>query len=292
MNKLGFLSFVFFPQVICPDDVTNITEWKKSNISLFKFHFSVHSHWSFQFYSVKLLLAVWKKCKSQTPFYTDTTLLVHSFSIFHQTHVPQPSSFWTKVFGVANFAVEFSILICNCGGLEALSTQGTTEAGFMPRLPCPHDLLCCIDRFGTTRTAVWAAKLLCKLAGVGVCGWGTRFRVLGLHVPNRVRTQSSSTLAVSIPFWPIFLAIAGFAVDLWLMCCNSCAVQSFPTGHADEAGLVKAPPIALDLLCMVNCGLTGRTLGPTTPVWHPQIYQRTCRYFSWSQTQVQSPTSP
>jgi hypothetical protein len=38
---------------------------------------------------------------------------------------------------------------------------------------------------------------------------------------------------------------------------------------ADEAGLMEAPSVALDLLCVVRSLLTGRALGSSTPVWHP-----------------------
>lgn len=39
---------------------------------------------------------------------------------------------------------------------------------------------------------------------------------------------------------------------------------------ADEASLVEAPCITLDLLCMVHCLLTGCTFGSSSPVWHLQ----------------------
>ncbi len=37
---------------------------------------------------------------------------------------------------------------------------------------------------------------------------------------------------------------------------------------ADEAGLMEAPPVTLDLLCMVHRLLTGCALGTSSPVWH------------------------
>lgn len=50
-------------------------------------------------------------------------------------------------------------------------------------------------------------------------------------VSNRVRTKSASPLAVSIAFWPIFLAVARFAVDFRFVRCDRVAVQSFLAGH-------------------------------------------------------------
>lgn len=46
-----------------------------------------------------------------------------------------------------------------------------------------------------------------------------------------------------------------------------------PVLTADEAGLMEAPPIALDLLCVVHRLLTGCTLGSSTPVWHLIKYE-------------------
>lgn len=40
---------------------------------------------------------------------------------------------------------------------------------------------------------------------------------------------------------------------------------------AEEARLVKTPPVALDFLGMVHCLLAGTALGSTSPVRHPCI---------------------
>ena len=50
-------------------------------------------------------------------------------------------------------------------------------------------------------------------------------------LPGGVWTQRSGAPSIAVAFWAVFLAVAGLAVDLWLVCCHRCAVQSFPAGH-------------------------------------------------------------
>lgn len=50
---------------------------------------------------------------------------------------------------------------------------------------------------------------------------------------KRVRAQSTSSLPITIALWPIFLAVAGLAVDLRLVRSNSGAVQAFSAAHCE-----------------------------------------------------------
>lgn len=50
-------------------------------------------------------------------------------------------------------------------------------------------------------------------------------------VSRRIGTQSSGSLAVPVTFWPVFLAVAGLAVNLRLVRCHRGAVQPFPAAH-------------------------------------------------------------
>lgn len=50
---------------------------------------------------------------------------------------------------------------------------------------------------------------------------------------KRVRAQSSSSLPITVALWPIFLAVAGLAVDLRLVCSDSGAVQAFSAAHCE-----------------------------------------------------------
>lgn len=75
-----------------------------------------------------------------------------------------------EVFSIASFAVNLAILVCQSGGLEAFATLGTSEAGFMPRLPSPDHLLCSIDCLATPRAVLRATNLLGELGCIGVGG--------------------------------------------------------------------------------------------------------------------------
>lgn len=56
-------------------------------------------------------------------------------------------------------------------------------------------------------------------------------RLLVSVLSRRIRAQSSSSLPISVAFWPIFLAIAGLAVNLRLVCCDCGAVQPLSAAH-------------------------------------------------------------
>lgn len=47
----------------------------------------------------------------------------------------------------------------------------------------------------------------------------------------RIGAQSSGSLSVSVAFWPVFLAVAGLAVDLGLVRRDRGAVQPLPAAH-------------------------------------------------------------
>lgn len=79
-----------------------------------------------------------------------------------------------------------------------------------------------------------------------------------------VHAEGACSLAVTIAFWTILLAIAGLAIHLIIMNCHSGAVQTLPTDHAQEAGLVEAPPIAQHLFCKVDCLVAATTLVATS----------------------------
>lgn len=81
---------------------------------------------------------------------------------------------------------------------------------------------------------------------------GTRFFVRHTQVLPFVHAESACSLAITIALWTILLPVAGFAVNLIIMNRHSGAVQTLPTDHAEEAGLVEAPPIAQHLLCKVD----------------------------------------
>lgn len=85
-----------------------------------------------------------------------------------------------------------------------------------------------------------------------------------------VHAQSAGSLAITITFWTILLSIAGLAVNFIVMDCDSCAVQALPTYHAQEAGLVEAPPITQYLFCKVHCLLAAATLVSSSQ-WHPDV---------------------
>ena len=51
---------------------------------------------------------------------------------------------------------------------------------------------------------------------------------------------------------------------VWALCVPVVGVLT-----ADEAGLMEAASVALDLLCVVRRLLTGSALGSSAPVWHP-----------------------
>lgn len=50
-------------------------------------------------------------------------------------------------------------------------------------------------------------------------------------VVRRVRAQRSGSLPVSVALWPVFLAVAGLAVDLRLVRRHGGAVQRLPAAH-------------------------------------------------------------
>lgn len=74
-----------------------------------------------------------------------------------------------------------------------------------------------------------------------------------------VHAERPCSLTITVAFWPVLLAVARLAVDFLLMNSHSCAVQVLPTHHAQEAGLVEAPPITENLFCKVNGLLTAAT---------------------------------
>ena len=59
----------------------------------------------------------------------------------------------------------------------------------------------------------------------------TPLRLQVCVLSRRIRAQSSSSLSVSVAFWPIFLAVTGLAVNLGLVRCDRGAVQPFPAAH-------------------------------------------------------------
>lgn len=49
-----------------------------------------------------------------------------------------------------------------------------------------------------------------------------------------VHTQSAGTSSITIAFRPVFLAVAGFTVDLIHMHSHCCAVQTLPADHLPQ----------------------------------------------------------
>lgn len=75
-----------------------------------------------------------------------------------------------------------------------------------------------------------------------------------------VHAEGPRSLAITITFWSILLAVARLAVNFIRVDRDSGAVQVLPTDHAQEAGLVEAPPVTEHLLGEVNCLLTAAAL--------------------------------
>lgn len=118
-------------------------------------------------------------------------------------------TFGPKVFGIASFAVDLTILVCQGGRLKAFATFGTSEAGLMPGLPGTDHLLRCIDCLAASGTALRAADLLSKLGCVGVGGRPVSggFLMLDAQRLSLVHAQRACALPVAVAFWSILLAI-------------------------------------------------------------------------------------
>lgn len=75
-----------------------------------------------------------------------------------------------------------------------------------------------------------------------------------------VHAEGSCSLAITVAFWSKLLAVARLAINFISVDRNSGAVQVLPTDHAEEAGLVEAPPVTEHLLRKVNCLQTAAAL--------------------------------
>lgn len=175
-----------------------------------------------------------------------------------------------KVFGVASFAVNLAVLVCQGGGLKAFATLGTAEAGLMPGLSGADHLLRSVDSLAAAGAALGAADLLGKLGCVGVGGGPVAGGLLMLDAQRLplVGAQGACALPVAVAFGPVLLAVAGLAVDLLAVHGYGGAVQVLLTDHAQEAGFVEAVAFTLHLLGEVNRLLAHPTLLASSPVRH------------------------
>lgn len=97
----------------------------------------------------------------------------------------------------------------------------------------------------------------------------------------RVCAEAAGALSKPDPLGAVLAPIAGLTVDLRLMSCDRGAVQSLPAGHAEEAGLVETPSVALDFFRVVDCLFAGSAFCSSTPVRHLEDFLTKVKSACW-----------
>ena len=178
-------------------------------------------------------------------------------------------AFWSKLLSIACFAVDFTILISHCGGIELLPTGTAFKACLVPRTSSSHYLLGHVHRLPTSRARVWSLgnSGRSRNRGRGEEGLGTSVNTLS---STTCHSQCSCPLTISNSFWAKVLPIASFAVDLSLVICDSGGVQLFPAVSAAEAFLVPHRTSPYYLLSHVHSIATAGTViaSSSLPAFH------------------------
>lgn len=131
-----------------------------------------------------------------------------------------------EVLCIASFTIDFTFFLSQSCGFKTLATLGTPETVFVPGLSSSNDLLSSIHGIPTSGTLLSSSVFLSKFRSVWICCRPVGLSTLWLDAQpfTAVHVERASALAITVALGPIFLSVAGFAVDLLIVNCHCCAI--------------------------------------------------------------------